>query len=310
MNPVAEFGIVTACHRGDFFMAKATCASIRRFMPDVPICVIVDGDFSISELERSYGVIPLRVDDCKDPRLHKMCARSTRSKLLAQWDGPFERYLWVDCDIVVTGDIANAERWKRADFWAMTSIQPGTVPDKNLRHYFMNPDLVARFDPGFDANRWPLFCDGAYVARRGALDFEEAFRTWERTLAEPTLFSWTKCQGLTNYLVFSAAGRGDLLVNVSDRQYIVPDHPRKATEDRFAKWGRLPDLTGETPLVVHFCGEKPQILNRRAYSSLFTAFRLQHCRNLGMTSAAGLLRILGEEARLLAPRLKRRFLKR
>ncbi|AHJ28649.1 hypothetical protein NSP_23180 [Nodularia spumigena CCY9414] len=31
-------------------------------MPGVPICVIVDGNFSISELENLYGVIPLYIN--------------------------------------------------------------------------------------------------------------------------------------------------------------------------------------------------------------------------------------------------------
>jgi len=44
MQTVAPFGIITACHAGDYFLAKATCASIRHYMPEIPVCVIVDGE--------------------------------------------------------------------------------------------------------------------------------------------------------------------------------------------------------------------------------------------------------------------------
>lgn len=145
----------------------------------------------------------MRVADCENPLLREMCSRSTHSKLVAMWEGPFERYLWVDCDTIVMGDFTRAERWHEADFWAMTTITPGSVPEKNLRHYFLNPDLLKTIDPAFDPNLHPLFCDGAYVTRRGCLDLERTYRMWKETFVHKELFSWTKCQGLTNYIVFS-----------------------------------------------------------------------------------------------------------
>ena len=45
MKVQAPFGFVTGCHAGDKFMVGATLASIRRYCPDVPICLTVDGDF-------------------------------------------------------------------------------------------------------------------------------------------------------------------------------------------------------------------------------------------------------------------------
>jgi len=51
MEIQAPFGFVTGCHAGDKFMVGATLASIRRYYPDIPICLTVDdhillGDFS------------------------------------------------------------------------------------------------------------------------------------------------------------------------------------------------------------------------------------------------------------------------
>jgi hypothetical protein len=308
---IAEFGIVTACHQGDYFMAKATCASIRYFMPDVPICVIVDGDFDITELQKKYDVIVMRTAEIRDARLREMCCRSTRSKLAAQWEGPFERYLWVDCDTVVLGDIVHAEPWGEADFWPMTSIEPGTVPDRNLRHYFLDPDEMKRIDAAFDANKHALFCDGAYVTRRGCLDLDRTYYMWKKTQFLPHLFSWTKCQGLTNYIVFSSESCGELSVRACDRQYIVPDHARLEFEQKFGVAAKLPPREFANPSVVHFCGVKPLIQNWYAPSSLFTAFRILHYSNVyggrPLATFRSWAKILREEFQMLKPRLFRKL---
>ena len=61
MKVQAPFGFVTGCHAGDKFMVQATLASMRHYCPDVPICLTVDGDFDVSDLEKEYDLIVLRV---------------------------------------------------------------------------------------------------------------------------------------------------------------------------------------------------------------------------------------------------------
>jgi hypothetical protein len=187
----------------------------------------------------------------------------------------------------------------------------GSIPDKNLRHFFMDPDLVLRYDPEFDPHRHPLFCDGAYVARSGCLDFDRTYRMWKATEESPNLFSWTKCQGLTNYIVFSSVQSSGLKVRVSDRQFIITDHSRQAVEQMFGSSARPPQPFWKQAEVVHFCGQKPLLQNRRAYSALFTAFRLQHYRNLYGTGFVAQIRawskILAEEWRVFRPRLARKL---
>jgi len=43
----APFGFVTGCHEGDKFTMQVTLASIKLYFPDVPICLIIDGDFGV-----------------------------------------------------------------------------------------------------------------------------------------------------------------------------------------------------------------------------------------------------------------------
>lgn len=51
-----DFGVIVVCCDQDYVFAKGTCASIRHFLGDVPICLIVDGTFSLSNLEKAYSV--------------------------------------------------------------------------------------------------------------------------------------------------------------------------------------------------------------------------------------------------------------
>ena len=61
MTVQAPFGFVTGCHAGDKFMVQATPASMRHYCPEVPICLVVDGNFDVSDLAKEYDLIVLRV---------------------------------------------------------------------------------------------------------------------------------------------------------------------------------------------------------------------------------------------------------
>ena len=99
------FGVVVACFKGDYFFAKAACASIRHFSGDVPICIIADGEFSVDELVDLYDVQVMRPQEKSDPVLRDLCSGNNRSKLMAMWEGPFEYFLYLDSDAIFWGDV-------------------------------------------------------------------------------------------------------------------------------------------------------------------------------------------------------------
>ena len=101
MKVQAPFGFATGCHAGDKFMVQATLASMRRYCPDVPICLTVDGDFDVSDLEREYDLIVLRVSELSSETMRNLVSGSGRAKLAAMWEGPFEFYVWLDSDAIV-----------------------------------------------------------------------------------------------------------------------------------------------------------------------------------------------------------------
>jgi hypothetical protein len=51
-----DFGIITTCYSGDFNLTRGLLASIKYFEPEVPICIIQDGDFSIEKEKQTYNI--------------------------------------------------------------------------------------------------------------------------------------------------------------------------------------------------------------------------------------------------------------
>jgi len=100
----APFGFVTGCHAGDKFMVQATLASMRYYCPAVPICLVVDGAFDVSDLESEYDLLVLRVPELRSNKMRTLMSGNYKAKLAAMWEGPFEHYVWLDSDAIVWGD--------------------------------------------------------------------------------------------------------------------------------------------------------------------------------------------------------------
>ena len=67
-------------------MVAATLASMRHYCPEVPICLIADGDVDVSDLEKQYDLIVLRIDELPLEDMRKMIGGSYRVKLAAMWE--------------------------------------------------------------------------------------------------------------------------------------------------------------------------------------------------------------------------------
>ena len=85
-------------------MVQATLAGMRHYCPRIPICLVVDGDFDVSDLAKEYDLIVLRVSELPSPDRRKLISESPTAKHAAMWEGPFEFYVWLDSDAIVWGD--------------------------------------------------------------------------------------------------------------------------------------------------------------------------------------------------------------
>jgi len=148
MRVVAPFGFVTGGHKACMFMAQATLASMRHYCPDVPIALLVDGDFDVEYLEKQYGVIPLHVDNLSSPVMRKLVSSSYHAKHVPMWEGPFEHFVWVDADAIVWGDFTSQVR-NDVDFQIFWD-NDGTILDGAVEvppwmpHFYFDPISMAK----------------------------------------------------------------------------------------------------------------------------------------------------------------------
>jgi hypothetical protein len=306
MEVEKPFGIVTACHKSDYFMVKATCASIRHFCGEVPICVVVDGNFDVSELRRIYNARILRTTELRNRRMRELCSGSRRSKLAAMWCGPFERFIYLDADAMFWGDVLSALKWHDEDFIVFWEKTREPVHRSWLSHFYFDVDILLTYDPQFQWQLNAYFSSGAFASRRDAVSFDDWMRVESWRQQHPNLFSFTRDQGILNYLVFSLSQRGQLNVGRQDLQWIPVHRGISETVNRFpANFLKLP-VQVEEAWVIHFCGRKPLLSNPRTYSRPFTVARLDHHRETKNELHAW-ANVISEEWPIIRTALSRRF---
>lgn len=280
MNVIAPFGFVTGCHAEDKFMVQATLASIRHYCPNIPVCLTVDGNFDVSDLEREYDLIVLRVPDIPSAQMRNLMRGTFHAKHAAMWEGPFEFYVWMDSDAIVWGDFSSQVRTDLGFqiFWSEISVASNAreVP-RWLPHFYFDPEKLKQFDPEFEWRGLPYFSAGVFACRRNVISFEQYREVEEWTRKCPGMFAWGD-MGMLNYLVHSKAQRGQITVTTSDLQHVWGHHGKdELINDCNNSGWRFPAAINR-PRVAHFCGRKPFIFDRKAYSRPFTIARLEHHR--------------------------------
>jgi hypothetical protein len=308
MEVKESFGFVTGCHPGDKFMVQATLASIKHFCPKVPICLVLDGTFDVSELEKDYGAIMLRVPDLPSIEMQTFIGGDYRAKLAAMWEGPFEFYVWLDSDAIVWGDFTS-QICTDVDFqifWSEISIPADTseIPPW-LPHFYFDPEKLRQFDSNFEWRGNAYFSSGAFACRRNAIPYHEWVRLEDWARQTPALFAWGE-MGMLNYIVHAMRQRGELKVRMSDLQHI-PGHHGMAELKRDcdgAGW-YFPKVI-QRPRVAHFCGRKPFLFDGKAYSRPFTIARLEHHRRRHSELVAR-VKVVNEDCSVLAGKMGRRL---
>jgi hypothetical protein len=307
MNIQEPFGFVTACHAGDKFMVGATLASMRHYCPDVPICLIADGDVDVSDLEAIYDLIVLRIDELPSEQMREMITGSYRAKLAAMWEGPFEHYVWMDSDTIVWGDFTNQVR-SDLDFqifWPEISI-PGDATEEPawLSHFYFNLGEIKKKNPDFEWRGYPYFSAGAYACRRNVITYDQWVEVEQWGEKTPGLFQFGD-QGILNYMVFSKSQCGEIKIDWADLQWSRNFGFDKLIENDPVRGWDLPEEVSH-PVVLHFCGRKPSTLDRRSHCRPYTVARLAHHRRTH--SHVGAWRaVLCEDSRFLLKKAWRRF---
>lgn len=275
-DKLLPFGIIITCYKGDYFLTKGLLASIKYFMPDVPICIIQDGNFTIKSEMESYNITHvIRKSDVKDEFLKKSSFETRCSNMIAFWESPFKHFLYLDSDIVVWGNLLESMEYDKFDLVYNAPHEPYTEYIF-LSQYFDYHRLFNHV-PEINIHKHHFFNAGAFIAKRGIFDLEQYKVLYSLWRDDPTLFG-PEPQGFINYLTFKGVEGGYLNVKEESIQRIVPVTNRFQLEEEFCFNGNTPSVKKE--IVIHWAGEKPKIINRNArFNKPMNFFRKQNLMN-------------------------------
>jgi hypothetical protein len=251
--PEAPFGVVIAAMPEHLHWVKGVCASVRYFMGDTPICLLLDGKSSTRELGETYGLRVLDRAELESRGLGELSG-STKAKLAALWVAPFDRFLFLDADTIVWGDVGRLADLERFDF--VLDLPIGT---RRSRKAVMDAGAVRRHFPHFDAHRHEedYVNTGAFFARRGVLELGRYLELVRFSQTHPRVF--LNDQGIFNFMVFTGADEGAVRLDHQELQVKVGESELDELAQRFRFSEGHPQVVG-APIVIHWVGTlKPRV---------------------------------------------------
>ncbi len=293
-NP--DFGVVIAVTDYDLHLAQGCLASIRHFMGEVPVCLLIDGPLDVEPLGRQYGVLELRKSDVKSRLLRDHSFGWGWTKMVAIWEAPFETFMYLDADTVVWGDMSVHADFANYDIIGDKSKRPGSKA--GINHHFFDTDLLAKLAPDFDWEKSinQYFCVGVNFVRRGALDLAEYEQAQRWLVEHPGLFPFGE-MGIYNFLMQRAAQNGRVRMKQVPFQTILWDHTRDEMEARLRFDAQGLPILLESPEVIHWAGPKPNRFRPSIYSPPMDFFRRKHFAGAGLSPAPARRRMLSEDLR-------------
>ncbi|MBE9188176.1 hypothetical protein IQ270_26945 [Microcoleus sp. LEGE 07076] len=260
-----DFGIIIACCDQDYLFAKGCCASIRYFLGDVPICLLIDGTFSVSALEKSYGVRVIDRTMVSQEVLRKRSFGWGKTKMIAFWESPWSNFMVLDADTIVWGDVLKFANFKEFDLIVDQPCQENS--DADISKFFFDIPGVEKHFPSFNWSQYRAnyFCTGTFFAKRGIFSLDEYVEILDLTAANPGIFKYGE-MGFLNFMIFRAAWESRLRVQNVDMQFLVPDFDQDFVRKRFPveSSGLAGDRAEAT--VIHWCGPKPSLSTTTVYS--------------------------------------------
>lgn len=273
-----DFGIIVACCYQDYLFAKGCCASIRHFLGNVPICLIVDGTFSVSSLEKAYNVRILNHHNVTHELLRKRSFGWGKTKMIAFWESPWKHFLVLDADTNVWGNVLKYADFKNYD--AMIDKPRYGYPDDKVCEFFFEISELEKYFPDFNwqAHRNDYFCTGTFFGTRDIFSLEEYIEILDFTEKHPGIFKYGE-MGFLNFMLFRAADNGKIRLGQVPMQLIVPDFEREALQKRFPVEETGPVVQDEDAIVIHWCGPKPRLSTSQVYPEPMSFCRRQFLSN-------------------------------
>lgn len=288
-------GVVVPVWAGDLYLAKACCASIREHLGDIPITLLVDGpEADTRELQRLHGVQRLVVQEVATPEFLELCSGCSWTKLLLFWLSPYERFLCIDSDTILWGDVRVYAEFDKYDYIAAFNLNPYVLrDDAELQSIAFDVEAMHRRHPDMRLLGREFANGGVFFARRGVYSQE--------LLMDLRRQGGWRCyeQGLFNYLRWRAEDTG--LARVGGHRFqVFPAEGSYTAEDRF-----LPRKLNR-PTIIHWIGKKPKL--GRPFRTA-NDYRRRFLAATGRTFAPG-TRLWMEDLNLMLQRHRRSLVRR
>lgn len=269
----AEFGIIIVCCNSDWLFAKACCASVRYFMPDVEICLLIDGEINTRLLKKLYKVKTIERKNIDNEELIKHSYGYGYTKLISLWYSPFKTFFLLDADTVVWGDF---------NFLKMPGVD--VVLDKQLSEFngeavnswFFDTEKMKSIFPEFDwrKHRNSYVNSGASRLRKHLLPVSE-YLSYLKIADETNVFRMGE-QGLFNYMWFNAYEKGEIKLTTEPIQIMMHDYAYDDLKARFAFKDNKPIVNENR--VLHYPGPKP-VRGCASYIEPMLFFRRQYFKD-------------------------------
>jgi lipopolysaccharide biosynthesis glycosyltransferase len=297
-----DFGVIVIVSKNDLLFAKGCCASIKYFMPDVPICLLVDGDFPLEGLDTTYQAIVLRRKEIQNDFLRKESYGWGITRMIAFWESPFAKFLLIDADTNLWGDLRQHADLDRYDL--IIDHPKYGYSEADLELYFFDKKMMRAHFPHFDLHNHPYVCPAVLMSRRNVFDLDEYKHLLRFTKQHPDKF---KCgdMGFINYLFFNGQAKGQFQLGAADFQYLVCDFDPSQTRQDFAFVDERP-VVKLAPTVMHWTGTaKPTHHNAFGYyTQPMIFFREQFYRDTTQLTPAQITQKIQQEDKAWEMRVK------
>lgn len=270
-------GICTSCSANYMPLLRGWLESIKFWAPDVPICIVIDGEMETRSLEKKYGIHCIRKKDIKNKDLRRTCW-GYWTKPVAFWEAPFDYVLNVDVDAVLWGDIR--KNLPPGD-WDVIQSEPHEVTTLEIqKSQYFDPHRIFDVIPPFDLQGISFLSAGVVCFKRGVLDLDEYLRLVEIQAKHPDIIVCGD-QGILNVMVSRGKVERGLKVAEAHLQCCVPVLPRAELEYRFQIRDGKP-VPWVKPTVIHWAGPKPYTTNPDVFSLPMDFFRELGMREFGL----------------------------
>ncbi len=282
-----DFGIIVACCASDYLFAKGCCASIRHFLGDVPICLLVDGTFSVADAEKAYGVRVINHNSVTHEVLRRRSFGWGKTKMIGFWESPWKHFLMLDADTIIWGNLLKYANFKEFDL--IVDRPRYKSSDESVTEFFFDIGGIEKHFPDFPWQKYrdDYYCTGMFFARRDVFPLSEYIEILDFTEKYPGVFKYGE-MGFLNFMIFRAAEQGRIRVGKEYMQLLVPDFDQQELRKRFPVGETGPVVLDEAT-VIHWCGPKPALSTSRVYSE-----PMNFCRRKFMREAEGVTGLAAE----------------